>query len=62
MQVKLPCAIGLDDWVDHEDSDPNAPWDPKVAFEDAIDTRRDLTNQILNKIPDIDWVDELPKW
>lgn len=60
--ARLSFAIELDYWVDHENQDPNSEWAPVVPFSDAIVSRRDLTNQILNNIPDIYWVNNLPTW
>lgn len=60
--ARLSFAIELDYWVDHENQDPNSEWAPVVPFSDAVVSRRDLTNQILNNIPDIYWVNNLPTW
>ncbi|KAF8963452.1 hypothetical protein BDZ97DRAFT_1904916 [Flammula alnicola] len=59
--VRVSFAIELDYWTDHENGDPNSPWDNNAAPKaDLQVSRTQLTQSILNAIPSITWLNTLP--
>ncbi|KAF8816939.1 hypothetical protein BYT27DRAFT_6953579 [Phlegmacium glaucopus] len=59
--VRVSFAVELDYWTAFENGDQNAPWDNNAAPKaDLQVSRTQLTQQILNAIPSITWLNVLP--
>jgi len=61
VDVRVSFPVELDYWTTHLNGDPNTKWDDQKAPKaDLKVSRTQLTNEILNKIPDITWLQTLP--
>jgi hypothetical protein len=61
VDVRVSFAVELDYWTDFENGNTNSPWDNNAAPKaDLQVSRTQLTQSLLNAIPDITWLNTLP--